>query len=178
MINLNDENFQQEIEKIDLALVDFFAVWCEPCKILEPILEKVADDLKDQITLVKVNVDQIPKLAQQFQISRIPLVALFKKGKPIDAFVGLKSDEEIKEWILKNEYKEYAKENNFKLNPEKAENIIKGLLNNEKKYGKRYCPCRRVTGDEKEDAKNICPCIYHKKEIEQDGQCFCGLFTK
>jgi ferredoxin-thioredoxin reductase catalytic subunit len=52
------------------------------------------------------------------------------------------------------------------------------LLENEKKHGKRYCPCRRVTENEEEDLKNVCPCVYHLEEIEKNGHCLCGLFIK
>ena len=81
---------------------------------------------------------------------------------------------------LIEEYQDYAKKNGLKLseNKELVQRIIKGLLINEEKYGKRYCPCRRVSGVDKEDQKNICPCIYHLEEIEKNGRCFCGLFTK
>ena len=77
-------------------------------------------------------------------------------------------------------YEEYAKKKGFKLNPnnEMVEAIITGLLHNEEKYGKRYCPCRRVTEDPKEDKKIICPCVYHEKEIEEQGHCHCQLFFK
>jgi len=68
----------------------------------------------------------------------------------------------------------------YKLNPDKkvVDEIMQGLAENQKKYGKRYCPCRRVTGDVEQDAKIICPCVYSKDEIEKDGKCFCGLFVK
>lgn len=59
-----------------------------------------------------------------------------------------------------------------------VEGIENGLKRNEEKYGKRYCPCRRVTGNETEDTKIICPCIYREQEIEKDGKCLCGLFVK
>ena len=59
-----------------------------------------------------------------------------------------------------------------------VERVANGIFENEKKFGKKYCPCRRVTGDAKNDEKIICPCIYHKDEIAKDGRCFCGLFTK
>lgn len=77
-------------------------------------------------------------------------------------------------------YQEHAQKNGFQLNPDKkvVERIINGLLVNEKKTGKRYCPCRRQSGDPKEDAKIICPCVYHKDEIARDGRCYCGLFMK
>jgi len=80
---------------------------------------------------------------------------------------------------LIKEYSEYAKNNGFKLNPDKkiVEGIISGLLKNEEKYGKKYCPCRRVSGNAEEDAKKVCPCFWHKEEIEKDGHCFCRLYV-
>lgn len=76
--------------------------------------------------------------------------------------------------------KEYAKKQGFKLNPDRkiVEGIVKGLLAREEKFGARYCPCRRVTGDAKEDEKLVCPCFWHLAEIEKDGHCFCNLFVK
>jgi len=81
---------------------------------------------------------------------------------------------------LMKQYDEYAKKNGFQLNPDKktVERIIDGLFKNEEKYGEKYCPCRRVSGNEAEDAKKICPCFWHKDEIEKDGHCFCRLYTK
>lgn len=81
---------------------------------------------------------------------------------------------------LIKEYQEYAEKNNFRLNPNKVavERIIKGLLENKKKYGVRYCPCRRVREDLEENKKIICPCFYHRQEIEKDGHCLCGLFVR
>jgi ferredoxin-thioredoxin reductase catalytic chain len=58
------------------------------------------------------------------------------------------------------------------------EALVRGLLMNEKGYGKRYCPCRRVTGDAEEDMKKVCPCIWHEDEIKRLGHCHCGLFVK
>ena len=83
------------------------------------------------------------------------------------------------EEMIKN-YSEYAKENGFQLNPDRktVERVINGLLANEKKNGKKYCPCRRLSGNEEEDLKKVCPCVYHKEEIKKDGRCYCGLFTK
>ncbi|HOK35340.1 MAG TPA: ferredoxin-thioredoxin reductase catalytic domain-containing protein [Candidatus Pacearchaeota archaeon] len=88
-------------------------------------------------------------------------------------------DEKKIEEIIKN-YEKYAAENGFKLNPNKkvVEGIIKGLLLNEQKYGARYCPCRRVSGNQEEDKKKICPCYWHEEEIKKNGRCLCGLFVK
>lgn len=80
---------------------------------------------------------------------------------------------------LIKEYEAYAVENGFKLNPDKkvVEGIVKVLLEREKKFGARYCPCRRITGNKEEDKKIICPCVYHKEEVEKDGYCLCRLFV-
>ena len=81
---------------------------------------------------------------------------------------------------LIKKYQQYAKENGFRLNPNRqvVEGIVKGLLEKEKNFGFKYCPCRRVTGNQEDDRKIICPCIYHQKEIEKDGHCLCRLFVK
>jgi ferredoxin-thioredoxin reductase catalytic chain len=81
-------------------------------------------------------------------------------------------DAKIKSLI--EEYKDYAKENGFGLNPNQKmlEGVIRGLLENEKKFGKRYCPCRVEHND-----KTVCPCVYHKDEIKEQGHCHCFLFT-
>ena len=81
---------------------------------------------------------------------------------------------------LVKKFEEYAKKNGLRLNPDKktVERIISGLLANEEKYGSKYCPCRRVSGEYKEDSKKICPCFWHKEEIEKDDHCFCNLYVK
>jgi len=87
----------------------------------------------------------------------------------------LKSIEEI----IKD-YEKYAKKNGFSLNSNEktVKRIVGGLLEREKKYGFRYCPCRRITRNPGEDKKIICPCAYHCLEIEKDGHCLCGLFVR
>ena len=76
--------------------------------------------------------------------------------------------------------KEYAESQGFKLNPNPkiVEGIVRGLLAREEKFGEKYCPCRRVSGNKEEDKKLICPCFWHKEEIAKDGHCFCNLFVK
>lgn len=191
---LTDENFDTEVAKSDkLVLVDFFATWCEPCAILAPILDKVAGDLKEKVILLKANLDSIPQTAAKFGVEKIPTVILFKNGKPISGFVGLASEQSIKDWIENlskgdeqniadaiERYDNYAKANGFRLNSDAktVERVVKGLYENQKKYGKKFCPCRRVSGNEAEDAKKICPCAFHKEEIDKNGHCFCNLFVK
>lgn len=83
------------------------------------------------------------------------------------------------EELVKNSEK-HAEANGFKLNPDQkvVERVVNGLLKNKEKYGKIYCPCRRITGNRTDDKKITCPCIYHKDEIAKDGKCFCGLFVR
>ena len=96
----------------------------------------------------------------------------------IDDFLNMSAEKEFKR--LLKQYRDYAKDNGFRLNPDKkvVNQLIKALLEREKKYGKRYCPCRRVKNIQKEDDKIICPCVYHKEEIKKDGHCHCFLFVK
>ncbi len=195
MPELTDQNFEREIQNAKIpVLVDFFASWCAPCFVLTPILEKLAKDLEGKIFLTKANLDDIPLAAQKFEIDRIPTVILFKNGKPVGGFIGLRPEIVIREWLenmlkenlstdiekILKEYENYANKNRFKLNQnsEVLKRIVKGLLENEKKYGKRYCPCRRVTGNPEEDKSKICPCKFHLQEIEKTGHCLCGLFVK
>lgn len=87
-------------------------------------------------------------------------------------------EKDIEEAIKK--YEEYAKKNGLKLNPNRdlLEALAKRLLENGKKYGARYCPCRVVKSQPQIEEKNICPCFYSKKEIEENGHCLCWLFLK
>lgn len=82
-------------------------------------------------------------------------------------------DKKVKKLV--KEYEEYAEKNGFRLNPDQkmVEQLIKGLIENEEKYGKRYCPCRIQHNDQ-----TICPCAYHKREIEEQGHCHCFLFVR
>jgi ferredoxin-thioredoxin reductase catalytic chain len=81
---------------------------------------------------------------------------------------------------LIREYKKYAKENGLRLNPDKKALgiVIRGLLANEEKYGIRYCPCRKISGNPKDDKNKVCPCAFHRQEIKEKGRCLCGLFVK
>jgi thioredoxin 1 len=194
MIELSDKNFEKEISNSSKpVLVDFYTAWCPPCKILSPILEKLAEEFKDKIIFFKIDIDNNPIVSQKFGIESIPTVVLFKNGEVKDGFIGVRPEPMLKEWLEKNstkdddakienlikEYQALAEKKGIRLNnKEMVKSLIRGLLENEKKYGARYCPCRRVTGKKEEDISKICPCQFLEKEIEEKGQCLCGLFVK
>jgi len=192
-LTLTDENFEKEISNSPKpVLVDFWLPGCGPCSLISPTLEKISNDFDDKIILAKVNFDTAPLVVQRYGINMAPTVILFKEGKPLSGFIGVRPEPEIREWLenqlredreiekLIEEYEEYAKQNDFSLNPNKkiVEGIVKTLLDREKKFGFRYCPCRKITGNPEDDKKIICPCAYHRAEIKKDGHCLCGLFVK
>ena len=103
MLNLNDQNFEAEIKKAGQpVLVDFWADWCFPCQMLSPILDEAIEELKNDIVLAKVNIDEAPIISQKYGIEKIPTVMLFKEGKPISFFEGVRGEMEIKNWLNKN----------------------------------------------------------------------------
>tara|TARA_Y100001954_G_C15655522_1_gene524901 strand:+ start:380 stop:727 length:348 start_codon:yes stop_codon:yes gene_type:complete len=98
--NLNLDNFDSEIENNKLpVLVDFWAEWCGPCKMLGPILEEISSELADSLQVVKVNLDANQDLAMKFSIRSIPTLLLFKEGELIDTKVGLLSKNDLLEWV-------------------------------------------------------------------------------
>jgi thioredoxin 1 len=99
-MNLTDNNFDSEIQNSKVpVLVDFFANWCEPCKMLAPILENIEKEMEGKFVLAKANLDETPLVAQKFQVEKIPTVVLFKEGKPVSGFVGLAQPQQIKDWL-------------------------------------------------------------------------------
>jgi thioredoxin 1 len=99
MKHLTDENFETEIKK-GVTLVDFHANWCGPCRMLAPVLEQVAKDIKGKATIGKVDIDNEQKTATRFQITSVPTMILFKDGKEVNRLVGLRNAEAVKEFIL------------------------------------------------------------------------------
>ena len=97
-IILTNQNFKEEIKE-GLVLVDFFATWCGPCKMMAPVISKLAEEYKGRVKVGKVNVDDENELAVKYQISSIPTLILFKDGEPIKTLIGLSSKSEIENMI-------------------------------------------------------------------------------
>ena len=95
-----DQNFGEEVIKSDLpVLVDFWAPWCQPCKIVGPIVEDLAHEYEGKLKVVKVNVDDNQNVSGSFGIMSIPTLMLFKGGKPAKSMVGAQSKENLKHGI-------------------------------------------------------------------------------
>lgn len=101
LIHLNDKNFQSEIEKKKLVLVDFWAEWCNPCKIFSEVLEKVCDKYEN-IIFTKLNIEKYKNIAEKYNIRSIPTVLLFKNGKIIDKIIGSINLTQLENFLNKN----------------------------------------------------------------------------
>ena len=97
---LNDTSFEQFIKDNENVMVDFFAEWCGPCKMLGPIIDEIAEEYKDKnVKIVKLNVEESPQTAQKFGVMSIPTSIYFKNGEVKETGVGLMPKDQIKEKI-------------------------------------------------------------------------------
>ncbi len=95
-MEVTSENFEQEVLKSDIpVLVDFWASWCGPCKMMAPVVEKIADEMQGKAKVCKVNVDEEEDLAMQYGIMSIPTFLIFKDGKVVNSTIGVQDKEEI-----------------------------------------------------------------------------------
>lgn len=101
IVNLTQENFSNVISGDKPVLVDFWAAWCGPCRRVSPILDELADELAD-VTIGKLNVDENPDVAFQFQVQSIPTFILFQNGEVKDRMMGAMSKKVFEEFIQRN----------------------------------------------------------------------------
>ncbi|MCL2283134.1 MAG: thioredoxin [Fibromonadales bacterium] len=87
-IHLTEDSFKKLIQSSQLVMVDFWAPWCGPCMALGPVIEKLSDLYKDKAVVAKVNIDEVPELAVELDVSSIPTVKFFKNGKEIESLTG------------------------------------------------------------------------------------------
>jgi len=103
ILNVTDENFEEEVLKNDLpVLVDFWAVWCAPCRAIVPILEHLYQNYKDKLKVVKLNVDEQMKTASTYGVRSIPTLLLFKGGELKETIVGALPQDKILEILSKH----------------------------------------------------------------------------
>ena len=99
-IILTNKNFEAEVLKSEIpVLVDFFATWCGPCKMIAPVIEELAEKYEGKVKIRKVNVDEENELAMKYEISSIPTLVLFKEGRVVNTKIGLCSKSEIESMI-------------------------------------------------------------------------------
>ena len=98
--HFTDDNFQSEVLKSDKpVLVDFFAVWCGPCKMMAPSIDELANEYDGKAVIGKMDVDENPQVAEKFGIQSIPTLIFFKNGEPVKQFVGVKSKDVLAETL-------------------------------------------------------------------------------
>ncbi|MFS8564455.1 MAG: thioredoxin [Rhabdochlamydiaceae bacterium] len=96
---LTEDGFEKEIAK-GVFLVDFYADWCGPCRMLAPVLEKVAGEVEGQATVAKLDIDHAQRIASSFQVTSVPTMILFKDGKEAGRLVGLRDFETVKDFVM------------------------------------------------------------------------------
>lgn len=103
LVNVSDETFEEEVLQSDIpVLVDFWAAWCGPCRMIAPILEEIAEEKAKSLKVAKVNVDENMRVAMQLGISSIPTLILYKNGQPVERIIGAQPKQRLLQQIEKH----------------------------------------------------------------------------
>lgn len=103
IVNVSDQSFKAEVESGGTVLVDFWAPWCGPCKMIAPVLDELAQDAEVTAKIAKVNVDDNPESAARFGVMSIPTLIVFKDGQPVDKVVGVQSKDALKNLLARHQ---------------------------------------------------------------------------
>ncbi len=96
VLKLTSENFEQEVlQNNETVLVDFYADWCGPCKMMAPVIDAISQEMKGKVKIGKIDVDDNQDIARKYQIMSIPTMIVFKNGKPTKTFVGARNKAQI-----------------------------------------------------------------------------------
>jgi thioredoxin 1 len=101
ILELTDQTFNKEVQSPEagVVLVDFWAPWCGPCRMLAPILEEVDAEIGNQVKIGKINVDNNPETAGKFGVMSIPTLMVFKNGEMVSKMIGVQPKEQLVEWV-------------------------------------------------------------------------------
>ncbi len=102
-LNVDQKNFSTEVlQSTNPVLVDFWAPWCGPCRMVAPVVDKVAQTFQGRLKVVKLNTDDNPSLAGKYEVSGIPCLILFKNGEPVDRIVGYVPEKQLLGMVQKH----------------------------------------------------------------------------
>jgi thioredoxin 1 len=100
IVELTETGFEPEVLNASgLVLVDFYAPWCGPCKMLAPFLDQLAGEFAGRVKFAKLNVDDAPDIAERYSIKGVPTLLLFRDGKSVDSVVGMSPPQALKKWL-------------------------------------------------------------------------------
>ncbi|MFP4051196.1 MAG: thioredoxin [Thermoplasmata archaeon] len=102
-VEVTDDNLDEFVEKYDLAAIDCWAAWCGPCKMMDPVIEELAEEMQGDVAFGKLNVDENKEVSSKYGISSIPTVLIFKDGEVVDKPIGAMPAKQLKQKI--KEYK-------------------------------------------------------------------------